>query len=102
MLSRCRDTVVMAVSPNNPGWDFLLDGHEANVKTYRVTLAADGFSGPNGLVLSADERHLYVSDSRANHIRVFGVAADGALSANTTLYSLVMSVTGLPRVMAAR
>jgi gluconolactonase len=48
--------------------------------TGQVTLAADGFSGPNGLVLSADERQLYVSDSRANHIRVFTVDPDGSLS----------------------
>jgi gluconolactonase len=45
-----------------------------------VTLAADGFSGPNGIVFSADERQLYVSDSRANHIRVFTVDRDGSLS----------------------
>ncbi|WP_354644493.1 SMP-30/gluconolactonase/LRE family protein [Kitasatospora camelliae] len=45
-----------------------------------VRLAADGFTGPNGLVLSPDERQLYVSDSRQRHIRVFDVREDGTLS----------------------
>ena len=45
-----------------------------------VTLAAGGFSGPNGLVLSVDERRLYVADSRVNQIRVFAVDGSGALS----------------------
>jgi gluconolactonase len=45
-----------------------------------VQLVADGFSGPNGLVFSLDERRLYVSDSRANHIRVFDVRENGTLT----------------------
>ncbi|MEU8567892.1 SMP-30/gluconolactonase/LRE family protein [Streptomyces pathocidini] len=45
-----------------------------------VRLVADGFSGPNGLVFSPDESRLYVSDSGANHIRVFDVREDGTLS----------------------
>ncbi|MDT0344395.1 SMP-30/gluconolactonase/LRE family protein [Streptomyces litchfieldiae] len=45
-----------------------------------VRLVADGFSGPNGLVFSLDESRLFVSDSRANHIRVFDVREDGTLS----------------------
>jgi gluconolactonase len=48
--------------------------------TGAVTLAADGFEGPNGLVLSRDERQLYVSDTRAAHIRVFDVRENGSLS----------------------
>ncbi|MFE1312016.1 SMP-30/gluconolactonase/LRE family protein [Streptomyces sp. NPDC058755] len=48
--------------------------------TGEVRLAADGFRGPNGLVFSPDERRLYVSDSRANHIRVFDVQGDGTLT----------------------
>lgn len=46
----------------------------------RVSLAADGLAGPNGLVFSADERRLFVSDSRANHIKVFRVSEDGRLT----------------------
>lgn len=45
-----------------------------------VRLVADGFQGPNGLVFSLDERELYVSDSRANHVRVFEVKDEGTLS----------------------
>ncbi|MDT0343145.1 SMP-30/gluconolactonase/LRE family protein [Streptomyces litchfieldiae] len=45
-----------------------------------VRLVADGFRGPNGLVFSADERKLFVSDSRAGHIRVFDVRENGTLS----------------------
>ncbi|MFF4568402.1 SMP-30/gluconolactonase/LRE family protein [Streptomyces sp. NPDC001410] len=48
--------------------------------TGEVRLVADGFRGPNGLVFSPDERRLYVSDSRANHIRVFDVQGDGTLT----------------------
>ncbi|GAA0899222.1 SMP-30/gluconolactonase/LRE family protein [Virgisporangium aurantiacum] len=44
-----------------------------------VRLVADGFLGPNGLVFSLDEQRLYVSDTRANHIRVFTVRDDGTL-----------------------
>jgi gluconolactonase len=47
--------------------------------TGEVSLAAEGFQGPNGLVFSADEQRLYVSDSRANHIRCFTVQEDGTL-----------------------
>lgn len=45
-----------------------------------VRLVADGFGAPNGLVFSLDESRLYVSDTRANQIRVFEVRADGTLS----------------------
>jgi gluconolactonase len=45
-----------------------------------VTCVATGFDGPNGLVFSIDERRLYVSDSRTNHIRVFDVGIDGTLT----------------------
>ncbi|MFI9174535.1 SMP-30/gluconolactonase/LRE family protein [Streptomyces lincolnensis] len=48
--------------------------------TGRVHLAADGFDGPNGVILSPDEQHLYVSDSRAARIHVFSIQPDGALS----------------------
>ncbi|WP_306371333.1 SMP-30/gluconolactonase/LRE family protein [Nocardiopsis sp. CC223A] len=48
--------------------------------TGEVGLAADGFEGPNGLVFSADEERLYVSDTRAGHIRAFDVRDDGTLA----------------------
>lgn len=48
-----------------------------------VHLAADCFGAPNGLVLSHDERQLYVSDTRAGFIRRFDVREDGTLSDGT-------------------
>ncbi|RFU40328.1 SMP-30/gluconolactonase/LRE family protein [Actinomadura logoneensis] len=48
--------------------------------TGEVVLAADGFDGPNGVILSPDESRLYVSDTRAARIHVFDVHPDGALS----------------------
>ncbi|MFE1752592.1 SMP-30/gluconolactonase/LRE family protein [Streptomyces anandii] len=45
-----------------------------------VRCVADGFGGPNGLVFSLDEQQLFVSDTRARHIRVFDVREGGFLS----------------------
>jgi gluconolactonase len=52
--------------------------YRADPASGAVTMVADGFAGPNGLVFSAGERYLYVCDSRANHVRRFEVGADGA------------------------
>lgn len=48
--------------------------------TGEVCLAADGLDGPNGVILSADEQRLYVSDSRAARIHEYDIHADGTLS----------------------
>ncbi len=73
------------------GIDGFYEGHRAESEigacnVYRVDprdggvrLVADGFLGPNGLVFSLDEQRLFVSDTRANHIRVFTVRDDGTL-----------------------
>ena len=47
-----------------------------------LTVVADDFVRPNGLAFSADERQLYIVDTRQepSHIRVFDVTADGRLS----------------------
>ncbi|MEV3860317.1 SMP-30/gluconolactonase/LRE family protein [Streptomyces sp. NPDC050095] len=45
-----------------------------------VTLAAEGFGAPNGLVFSPDESQLFVSDTRGGALRVFDVRDDGTLS----------------------
>jgi gluconolactonase len=45
-----------------------------------VQLVADCFGAPNGLVFSADEKQLFVSDTRAGYIRVFDVRDDDTLS----------------------
>src|SRR5262245_23673074 len=39
--------------------------------TGEVRIAADGFLRPNGLAFSADERQLYIVDTRNKHIRLF-------------------------------
>src|SRR5262249_4057356 len=49
-------------------------------ETGEVAIAADGFLRPNGLPSPADERHLYIVDTRKKHIRLFDVASGGALS----------------------
>jgi gluconolactonase len=43
-------------------------------------IVANDFDQPNGLAFSAEERRLYVTDSSANHIRVFDVGDEYALS----------------------
>jgi|SRR4051794_36895417 gluconolactonase len=43
-------------------------------------IVADDFVRPNGLAFSADERRLFIADTRVNHIRVFDVSDDGTLS----------------------
>lgn len=50
--------------------------------TGEVRMVADDFERPNGLAFSADERRLYIVDTRAepSHIRLFDVADDGTLS----------------------
>lgn len=48
--------------------------------TGSVTLAAGGFSAPNGLAFAPDEEFLYVSDSGANQIRAFAITDSGALT----------------------
>jgi gluconolactonase len=53
--------------------------------TGEVSIAAADFVRPNGLAFSADERQLYVSDSRENHLRRFAVASDGTLSGGDVL-----------------
>ena len=45
-----------------------------------VRRVADDFDRPNGLAFGADERTLYVGDSRRNHIRRFTVVDGAALS----------------------
>lgn len=47
--------------------------------TGELTLIVDDFVRPNGLVLSPDERLLYIADTQLAHVRVFDVTADGRL-----------------------
>lgn len=43
-------------------------------------VVADDFIRPNGLAFSADERQLFIADTRVNHIRAFDVSAAGSLT----------------------
>ena len=43
-------------------------------------MVADDFERPNGLAFSADERRLYIVDSRRQHMRVFDVTDDSQLT----------------------
>jgi gluconolactonase len=45
--------------------------------TGEVRVVADDFDRPNGLAFAADERTLYVADSRRDHVRRFAVEDDG-------------------------
>jgi gluconolactonase len=44
-----------------------------------VVRVGDDFERPNGLAFSLDESHLYIADTRRNHIRVFPVNKRGRL-----------------------
>jgi gluconolactonase len=60
--------------------------------TGAVRVVADDFVRPNGLAFSLDERRLYISDSRVNHLRVFDVADDGALSGGAVFATCTVGV----------
>jgi len=49
-------------------------------ESLELTLLADDFILPNGLCFSQDEKRLFVNDTRRQHIRVFDVDADQAIS----------------------
>jgi gluconolactonase len=46
-----------------------------------VRKVGDDFDRPNGLAFSLDESHVYIADTRRNHIRVFPVDENGDLGA---------------------
>jgi gluconolactonase len=50
-----------------------------------VSVVADDFVRPNGLAFSADERLLYVVDTRERHLRAFDVSDGGSLSGGRVL-----------------
>jgi sugar lactone lactonase YvrE len=45
-----------------------------------ISMVADDFDRPNGLVISNDGRQLYIDDTDRHHVRVFDLGADGGLS----------------------
>ncbi|MGW0806166.1 SMP-30/gluconolactonase/LRE family protein [Nonomuraea sp. NPDC002799] len=54
--------------------------YRADPVTGEVRIVAGDFVRPNGLAFSLDESRLYVADTRARHLRVFDVRADGTLT----------------------
>lgn len=51
-------------------------------------LLVDDFEGPNGLVLTPDERMLYIDDSERGHIRTFEVSSEWRLAGGDILVQL--------------
>jgi len=46
----------------------------------QLELITDSFERPNGLVLSPDEKHLFIGDTVRQHIRVFNISKDWEVS----------------------
>jgi gluconolactonase len=59
-------------------------------------LLADDFGQPNGLCFSADESQLFVNDTERQHVRVFDVGRDGALSGGTVWATTTGEGDGAP------
>jgi gluconolactonase len=59
-------------------------------------LLADDFGQPNGLCFSDDESRLFVNDTERQHVRVFDVARDGALSGSRIWASTTGEGAGAP------
>ncbi len=62
----------------------------------RVSRVAEGIERPNGVMLSADEKTLYVNNTNGEYVLAFDVKADGALGArrNFAKYSKVTTAPG--------
>ena len=61
-----------------------------------LILLADDFSQPNGLCFSLDEKRLFINDTDRQHIRVFGVHADGTLDQGRVWAETTGSGQGAP------
>jgi len=59
-------------------------------------LLADDFGQPNGLCFPDDESRLFVNDTERQHVRVFDVARDGALSGSRIWASTTGDGAGAP------
>jgi gluconolactonase len=82
------DGAIYFTDPNGPAipeeWDLTHTGvYRVSPDLGTLTLLANDFVVPNGIAFSPDEKLLYVNDSRRSHIRVFEVAANGALAKQT-------------------
>lgn len=65
-----------------------------------VSLIADDFDRPNGIVLSPDETKLYVADTAGEHVRVFDVQPDGSAVGGDVFIDLASDLPGDPDGMA--
>jgi sugar lactone lactonase YvrE/acetyl esterase/lipase len=48
-------------------------------KTKTIAIVADGLDKPNGIAFSADEEHIFITDSGTEHVFRFAVSAEGTL-----------------------
>jgi len=65
-------------------WDLQFPGvYHLTPDLGTMSLVSDSFVAPNGLAFSPDERVLYITDSRRNHIRAFDVLPNGLLAKQT-------------------
>ena len=65
-----------------------------------LTLLADDFDRPNGIVLSPDETILYVADTAKEHVRKFAVQPDGNALGGEVFIDLQSDLPGNPDGMA--
>lgn len=65
-----------------------------------ISLVAEDFDRPNGIVLSPDETRLYVADTAAEHVRVFAVMPDGSTTGGEVFVDLQSDLQGDPDGMA--
>jgi gluconolactonase len=62
----------------------------------KLTRVQTGLAYPNGLVVSADQKRLYVGETALNRLLAFDLAADGTLSNNRVLHQFPnFSVDGM-------
>jgi gluconolactonase len=61
-----------------------------------IAMVVDDFEMPNGLAFSPDEKHLYIDDSSARHIRIFDVKNDGSLTNGRIFIDMNINEPGLP------
>lgn len=64
--------------------------------TNALTLLVDDFVLPNGLCFALDEQRLFVNDTVRQHIRVFDVTADGALTNGRIWAETTGDAAGVP------
>ena len=69
--------------------------YRIDLSTGETTVVADDFVRPNGLAFSADERQLYVVDTRQKHIRRFEVAGTRLLASEVFATCDVGSFDGI-------